>query len=267
MRPLGLQIHHWAGLTLVACLAMLPCLLAPASVAFAQAGDPGAGNAAAGDPGAGTGSDIGMSYLTWAFDACGIFYSVIFLALSFAFVALLVMNLLTVRRDTICPLRLIEGFETQINEKRYQDAYELAKADESFLGHVLAAGLAKLSTGYAEAVESMQEIGEDENMKLEHRLSYLALIGTVAPMVGLFGTVDGMIRSFRVIAAQNTTPKASDLAAGISTALFTTLIGLAIAIPAIGAYNLIKNRIARLVLEVGIISGSLIGKLKETAKP
>ena len=90
----------------------------------------------------------------------------------------------------------------------------------------------------------------------------MALIGTISPMVGLFGTVHGMIKAFSVIAAGGATPKASDLAKGISTALFTTLVGLAIAIPAIAAYNILKNRIARLVLEVGICSESLMSRFE-----
>ena len=181
-------------------------------------------------------------------------YSAIFLLLSFTLVALFVMNLLTARRENVCPTELVEGFETNLNEKKYQDAYELAKNDESILGRVLSAGLAKLSSGYAQSIEAMQEVGEEENMKLEHRLSYMALIGTLSPMIGLFGTVHGMINSFSVIANSPTTPKPSELAAGISTALFTTLIGLAIAIPALALYSILKNRISRLVLEVGILS-------------
>ena len=203
-----------------------------------------------------------MSYLAWTYQALGIGYTLIFLGLSFTLVALFVMNLLTARRDNVCPMLLVESFENHLNEKRYQEAYELAKADESFLGQVLSAGLAKLSSGYEQAIEAMQEVGEEENMKLEHRLSYLALIGTISPMVGLFGTVHGMISSFQVIAAGGSTPKASDLAQGISTALSTTLLGLAIAIPAIAAFNILKNRIARLVLEVGILSESLMSRFE-----
>jgi biopolymer transport protein ExbB len=174
----------------------------------------------------------------------------------------MVMNLLSARRENVCPVSLVEGFEAHLNEKQYQEAYEFAKADESFLGQVLSAGLAKLSTGYSQAIEAMQEVGEEENMKLEHRLSYMALIGTLSPMIGLFGTVHGMIKSFNVIATGGSTPKASDLAMGISTALFTTLVGLAIAIPALAAYNILKNRIARLVLEVGILSEGLMGRFQ-----
>ncbi len=124
---------------------------------------------------------------------------------------------------------------------------------------------AKLSSGYDQAIEAMQEVGEEENMKLEHRLSYMALIGTISPMVGLLGTVQGMIKSFNVIATSPTTPKPSELAEGISTALFTTLIGLAIAIPAIAAYNLLRNRVAQLVLEVGILSEGLMSRFQKSS--
>ena len=192
------------------------------------------------------------SWLRWAFEALGVSFGLIFLALSFTLVALLVMNLLTARRENVVPIQLVEGFEAFLNEKRYQEAFELAKADESFLGQVLAAGLAKLSSGYQQAIEAMQEVGEEEGMKLDHRLSYMALIGTISPMIGLFGTVYGMINSFSVIANSPTQPKPSELAEGISTALFTTLVGLAIAIPAIAAYNILRNRVSRLVLEVGM---------------
>ncbi|TVS19633.1 MAG: MotA/TolQ/ExbB proton channel family protein [Planctomycetaceae bacterium] len=203
-----------------------------------------------------------MSYLAWVYEALGPGYMIVFLGLSFTLVALFVMNLLTARRENVCPQHLLESFEAHLNEQHYQEAYELAKADESMLGMVLSAGLAKLSMGYPQALEAMQEVGEDENMKLEHRLSYLALIGTISPMVGLFGTVHGMIASFQVIAAGGSTPKASDLAQGISTALFTTLIGLAIAIPAIAAFNILRNRVARLVLEVGICSEDMMSRFQ-----
>jgi len=207
-----------------------------------------------------------ISWLSWGYEALGPVYSAIFLLLSFTLVALFVMNLLTARRDNVCPTELVEGFENSLNEKKYQDAYELAKNDDSFLGRVLSAGLAKLSSGYAQSIEAMQEVGEEENMKLDHRLSYMALIGTLSPMIGLFGTVHGMINAFSVIANSPTTPKPSELAAGISTALFTTLIGLAIAIPALALYSILKNRISRLVLEVGILSEGLMSRFQNVGK-
>ena len=222
------------------------------------------GNEAAPAAGADAGGE--KSYLMWVFDALGVSYMLIFLALSFTLVALFVMNLITGARSKVCPVHLVEDFEEMLDNKQYQDAYELAKEHESVLGSVLSAGLAKLSAGYPQAIEAMQEIGEEENMKLEHRLSYMALIGTISPMVGLFGTVHGMISAFQVIATGGSMPEASELAGGISTALFTTLLGLAIAIPAIAAYNILKNRVARLMLEVGILSEGLMGRFEGVGK-
>jgi biopolymer transport protein ExbB len=163
------------------------------------------------------------------------------------------------------PAALVEGFEQHLNAKQYQDAYDLAKADESFLGQVLSAGLAKVSTGYNEAIEAMQEVGEEENMRLEHRLSYLALIGSLSPMIGLLGTVSGMLNAFKEIATTAIgTPDPQALAGNISTALFTTFGGLALAIPALAAYNLLRNRVQRLVLEVGIVSEGLMSRFQKT---
>ena len=119
------------------------------------------------------------------------------------------------------------------------------------------------SEGLDNASEGMQEVGEEESMKLEHRLSYMALIGNLSPMIGLFGTVHGMIESFQVIALGGASPKPADLAAGISTALFTTLIGLAIAIPAIAAYNILRNRVSRMLLEIGVTSENLMSRFED----
>lgn len=203
-----------------------------------------------------------ISALGWFFRALGIPYTLAFFLLSFIFVALAVMCALSSRRENFCPAYLIQGFEENINNKKYQEAYDLAKADDSFLGRILSSGLAKLQVGYPQAIESMQEVAEDENMKIEHRLSYIALIGTISPMVGLLGTVDGMVRAFSLIAISNTTPKPSELAEGVSTALVTTLVGLLIAIPAIGVFNILKNRFARMVLEVGMVSENLMSRFQ-----
>lgn len=203
-----------------------------------------------------------QSALGFYYGALGPFYTIIFLAISFIFVALVVMNIMSLRRQAVVPQDLIDNFEVMLNEKRFQEAYELAKNDDSFLGHVLAAGLAKLQEGYPQAVEAMQEVGEDENMRLEQRLSYIGLVGTISPMVGLLGTVDGMVAAFRVIASSNTQPKPSALAEGISTALITTLVGLWLAIPAIAAFGYFRNRLQRLVLEVGIYSERLMSRFQ-----
>jgi biopolymer transport protein ExbB len=234
---------------------------APAAAPAPAAAAPG-GTQPAADPAA----PVDETQLQFYYKALGLRYVVIFLTLSFVFVALLVMNFLTLRREAIIPTALVEGFEAHLNEKRYQDAYDLAKSDDSFLGHVLAAGLGKLQSGYAQAVEAMQEVGEEESLKLEQRLSYIALVGTVAPMFGLLGTVDGMVASFQVIAKSTTQPKPSELAQGISMALITTLVGLWLAIPAIIFFGVMRNRMTRLMLEVGVMSEGLMGRFSTVGK-
>jgi biopolymer transport protein ExbB len=221
----------------------------------------GGGEAAASEEGA----PEDLNFLTWMIKASGVF-GLLILLLSFIMVALIMMNVLQVRRDNFVPQAFIESFEQRLNAKDYQGAYETARADESLVARVLAAGLSKLNQGYDKAVEGMQEVGDDENMALEHRLSYLALISAVAPMLGLMGTVQGMISSFREIATSPTTPKPSELADGISTALFTTLEGLVVAIPAMVCYAILRNRIARLTLEVGMVSEGLMGRFAQAGK-
>lgn len=206
------------------------------------------------------------SFLAYIARACGWFWGPAFLLVSFILVALIMMNLLQVRRDVLLPTQFVEEFEQKLNAKDFQGAYEFARSDDSFVGRVLAAGMGRLSRGYPEAVEGMQEAGEDENMALEHRLSYVALIGTIAPMMGLMGTVQGMISSFDVIAQSTVSPKPSQLADGISTALVTTLIGLVLAIPAMVFYGILKNRIQRLVLEIGMVSEGLMGRFATVGK-
>lgn len=210
-----------------------------------------------------TGPKAPTNLLAWTFQALGIWYTALFLALSITLLTLVVMNIIAARRDNVCPPDLVEGVEQNLAAGNIQAAAEMIRSDDSFLGQVVAAGLGKLDRGYPHAVEAMQEVGEEETMKMEHNLSYLALIGNISPMIGLFGTVDGMIRAFRTIATSGTTPKPGELAGDISTALFTTLAGLAIAIPAIAVYNILRNQVQRLTMQVGITSEELLDRFRK----
>jgi biopolymer transport protein ExbB len=248
-------------------IALLTVAFAPAfhSTALAQDAPAVEGTAPAAEtPAPTTETKTQESFLSWMIRASG-WYGLVLLILSFIMVAVIMMNVLQVRRDVLMPPDFIESFEEKINAKDYQAAYEVSRADDSFIARVLTNGLSKLNRGYEEAIEGMQEIGEEENMTLEHRISYLALIGAIAPMIGLMGTVAGMIESFQTIATSTTSPKPADLAEGISKALFTTLEGLIVAIPAMIGYSLLRNQVAKLVLEVGIVSEGLMSKLPMAA--
>jgi biopolymer transport protein ExbB len=153
-----------------------------------------------------------------------------------------------------------------LEAKEFQQAYDLAKADDSYLGHILAEGMGNMQSGYASGLAAMQEAEDAEAMKLEHRISYVSLIGALAPMFGLLGTVDGMVAAFMVIARSNTQPRPSDLAVGISQALITTLIGLWLAIPAIACFALFKNWFARLTVEIHDEALRLMAVVQEASR-
>lgn len=236
--------------------------------ADAPVADAGAGAADAVTAGAEPTADSGEkpksdNYLVWMFRALGWFFSIVFSLLSLTMVALIVINIVALRRQAIAPESLTEGFGKLLDENKFQDAYELAKEDESLLGRVLATGLARMPSGFEKATQAMLDVEQEETMRLEHQLGYLALIGNLAPMIGLFGTVVGMIASFQAIASGGAAPSPQKLAEGISTALFTTELGLAIALPALAAFDILKNRLARFVLDVAVVSDSFMGRFSD----
>jgi hypothetical protein len=129
--------------------AVVPAIAWPeAAVAQDDAGDAPADEAA---------EPEGENLLVFYAKALGLKYIVVFLLLSFGLVALLVMCFMQIRRVVLMPPGLSQAFEAHLESKEYQQAYELAKTDDSYLGHVLAAGMGKLQSGYTASVEAMQE--------------------------------------------------------------------------------------------------------------
>jgi biopolymer transport protein ExbB len=221
---------------------------------------------AASEDGADAGSGGGESALMYYAKALGFVFGPAFLLLSFFFVSMLVMCLLQIRRPVVIPEVLRSEFEARLDAKEYQQAYELVKEDDSYFGKVMAAGMAKIQSGYPIAVEAMRDAAGDQGMALEHKISYISLVGAIAPMLGLLGTVSGMVGSFQVIAQSATAPKPSELATGISQALVTTLIGIMIAIPAIAAFALLKNWLQTLNADVDTESMRLMARFQGVGK-
>jgi len=204
------------------------------------------------------------SYLFWYLSALGPVFAPAFFITSICFVMLVVMNWISINRNNIMPQAMIDTFKQQLEDQSFQDAYETAHASESPQGKILAAGLAKMSAGFEAAQQSMSDVAEEEIMRLEQKLGWIAMIAGVAPMLGLLGTVFGMVDSFNVIARSGTAPQASELANGISTALITTQVGLLIAIPAMLVYEFLRNKLALLVLELTVQTENLMSRFKTT---
>jgi biopolymer transport protein ExbB len=173
-------------------------------------------------------------------------YVIVFL--SFVMVALIVDNLLSLRRTVFMPAGLAEEVHRCLSERRLADARKLCDQMPGFLPRVLAAGLEELPAGYAMAEKAMEDAAAAQTARSFRRAEHLAVISALAPMLGLMGTVWGMIVAFMEFEAK-ANPQISELAPGVYKALVTTLQGLAVAIPAVGALAWFRSRIEELSAE------------------
>jgi biopolymer transport protein ExbB len=185
----------------------------------------------------------------------------VIIGLSVAAVALIVEHVISIRRGTLLPLPLAEEAHQLINQGRFADAEQLARNSSSFLGHVLAAGLAEVTVGYKAAEKAMEDASVEQSARLFRKIEYLSVIGTIAPMLGLLGTVLGMIEAFDQFKSQ-ANPQVSQFAPGISRALVTTAMGLIVAVPALAGYAIFRNRIDGLVAEATLLAEHLFADFK-----
>ncbi|MGA1779630.1 MAG: MotA/TolQ/ExbB proton channel family protein, partial [Planctomycetota bacterium] len=156
---------------------------------------------------------------------------VVIMLLSVAGLSLVITFAMQIRRDILVPPELLGHVEGLFEEEDYDQALEVVEQQPSFLSSVLAAGLPRIDRPYHDIEASMEEAGEQEAAVLHQKIGYLSLIASVAPMLGLLGTVMGMVAAFDKIASSATSPKPAELADGISQALMTTMMGLTVAIP------------------------------------
>lgn len=175
--------------------------------------------------------------------------------------AMVLENLVTLKRDRLAPLELVDEVKSLFDEGQYQEAMELCENDKSFFARVCAAGIAKIGHPYDVITKSIEEAGNEEAIKLHQKVAWLSVMAALAPMLGLFGTVQGMIVAFQTIAT-TVNPSPSELATGIYQALLTTFEGLMVAIPVIAAFAYVRNRLVRSIIEVGAIIEDLFERFR-----
>jgi biopolymer transport protein ExbB len=209
------------------------------------------------DPAANSARVTNTKPRTWidTFKAGGTCGAVIIL-LSFIAVGFAVEHFLTIRKARIMPEQNLLDLEALIRQGQIQEAvdYCYAPQNNSLATEVVLAGLERFQSsefGFAEYKAACEEEGEEATAKLYRKVEILNLIGVIAPMLGLLGTVQGMVESFNVIASRGGMARPDELADGISKALITTLEGLIVAIPAMVAYSYFRNQIDSLVAEAG----------------
>ena len=179
----------------------------------------------------------------WFLESSGAIGAVI-LGLSIYFVSTVSKLFIDMRQKNATPPEVVEEINDLLQKREFKEVYAVVKEDRSFLSRLLSTGIAELPNGLAEARDAMERVGEAVTVEMEKRISMLAVLGTLGPMIGLLGTLKGMIASFSVIALSDVQLKASEVAGGISEALLLTFEGVALSVPAIYFFAVFRNRVS-----------------------
>ncbi len=162
----------------------------------------------------------------------------------------------------------MNNIEITISRNRIAEAIKICEKTPGPIAHIIKAGILKHDRSRQEIRESIEDAGHQEVPRLEKHLSLLATIGHVSPLLGLLGTVTGMVRAFQIIQEKSVSlnpVSPGDLAGGIWEALLTTVAGLIVAIPTIVAYNYLVNKVEEFVLEMERSATEVINILSQRA--
>jgi len=186
----------------------------------------------------------GMTF--WEMIKAGGSVMVILFVLSFVTVALIVYNFLTLNENKLSPVDFVERIIQKLEEKDVVEVKEMCASYDNIVSRIIIAGLEKRKRGVILAREAMENCAKKEIGGLWQNVAYLADIATVAPLLGLLGTVLGMIQAFNAIAFQMSVVKPILLAAGVSKAMITTAGGLIVAIPTLMVYSYFRGRLQQI---------------------
>jgi biopolymer transport protein ExbB len=194
-------------------------------------------------------AQVEESFLHWVMRCSGLIGLVILL-LSVYFVSTVARLFSEMRVEVAAPPEMMLQCETLLEQRDFKGIYNRVKDDDSFFGRLLTTGIAELPNGLAEAREAMERLGDAITAEMEKRISMLAVLGTLGPMIGLLGTLKGMIASFSAIARSGVQLDAARVATGISEALLLTFEGVALSVPAIYFFALFRNRVVYIATSV-----------------
>jgi len=201
----------------------------------------------------------------WQMIQAGGIIMVILLILSIATVALIIYNLQTITENKLSPAKFSDGVIQGLEKGNVQQVQKACEANDNIISRITLSGLAKRKQGAVFAKEAMENVAKKEVGLLWQNISYLADVAAVAPLIGLLGTVIGMIQAFNVIAFQTAVVKPILLAGGVSKAMVTTAGGLIVAIPTLLVYSYFRGRvqnISNVVENYNTDIVKLVGELK-----
>jgi len=182
---------------------------------------------------------------------------ILMVLLSVAGMALAIDNAMAFSVARLAPPELVAQISELVDNNEIEEAAEVALASDTYFGKVVGAGLVAADGGLEVASAALDTTGNEEFFKLNVKMSYLSLVGNIAPLLGLLGTVTGMISSFQVIETKKS-PTPADLAVGVYESLVNTTMGLFIAIVFLTLFFLFKNKVTSLTLGVATLGHELV---------
>jgi biopolymer transport protein ExbB len=173
--------------------------------------------------------------------------------------ALLIQYVVNMNAAKIGNPALLSEVDALLGENDVDGAYSLAASDQSYAGKVIAGAIGRSVGGFEQTMKGFEESAALQSFKLTAKLSYLSLVGNIGPLLGLLGTVTGMISSFQIIETK-TSPTPADLAKGVYESLVNTTIGLFISIVFLSAFFFMKNKVSDLLLEINNSIGEILAR-------
>jgi biopolymer transport protein ExbB len=175
--------------------------------------------------------------------------------------AIFLERLWALRKKMILPTDFIAKVEELVERDKVEDAIFLCHGNDSTIARIFLAGLKNARLGMWLVKESVEEKGRREGILLERNIGALLTIANLSPLLGLLGTVSGMIKSFNTISTYNVS-SAAPLAGGIAEALITTAAGLLVAIPTLVVYRFLLDKAQMLIFQMEESSTKLIDAME-----
>lgn len=185
-------------------------------------------------------------------------FTVVLVVGSVAAVALIVRNVIEVRAGVIMPRKRTGRLIDLIEHGRFEDARAMVKRDDTFVGSVVRAAMRESGRGRAAMREAAELAASDQSARWFRKIELLNIIGNLGPLVGLAGTVWGMIIAFTSLGAADGQAGPADLSLGISKALFHTLLGLVLAIPCLLTFGIYRGIVDRICTRAMVESARLV---------
>jgi biopolymer transport protein ExbB len=187
---------------------------------------------------------------------------IIIITCSITGIALSIDAFTSLKMNKLAPPYLVQELDRLLENQEFDEALQLCESNSGFLANVMSATLSKLGYGYEDMKRTLEETLDIESFKLMVKISYINLLGQLGPLLGLLGTVTGMINSFREMETLTviTTDK---LAKGVYESLVNTAAGLFTAIVLLSIHFLLKNKVEKLTLGISTISYAFLEKTKE----